>query len=145
VNLVLQREILTDKSTVGHMFVDGEHVCFTLEDVVRAPGVKVYGNTAIPFGRYRVVITESTRFKIPLPLLLGVPAFEGIRIHPGNTPAQTEGCILVGLTKDVDRIGKSQIAMSLLFPKIQVAIDRGEEVWITIQNPPAKYVSTSVD
>jgi hypothetical protein len=133
VNLVLQREILTDKATIGQLFVDGERECFTLEGVVRAE--KIYGKTAIPVGRYRVAITESQRFKRPLPILLDIPGFEGIRIHPGNTSADTEGCILVGLTKDVDFIGKSQMAMSLLFPKIQAALNDGQECWIEIRNP----------
>jgi hypothetical protein len=133
VNLLLQREILTDKSTIGQLFVDGERECFTLEDVVRPE--KIFGKTAIPSGKFRVVVTESQRFKEPLPLLLEVPGYVGVRIHPGNTDKDTEGCILVGLTKDVDFIGKSQMAMSLLFPKIQAALNDGQECWIEIRNP----------
>lgn len=134
--LVLQREILSDESTIGQLrSEDGEFVCFTLEDKVRPEGVKLFGKTAIPAARYRIEITESQRFKKRLPILLNVNGYEGVRIHSGNTSADTEGCILVGLTKDKDFIGKSQMAMSLLQPRIQDALDRGEEVWIEIRNP----------
>jgi len=82
--------------TIGELLIDGKHECHTLEDVVRADGVKVYGETAIPPGVYSVDITYSPRFKRDLPLLIGVQNFIGIRIHPGNTASDTEGCILVG-------------------------------------------------
>ena len=77
------------------MYLDGRFGVLHLEDVVRQ-GEKVPGQTAIPEGIYTVQITFSNRFKRDLPLLLNVPNFEGIRIHPGNTDADTEGCILVG-------------------------------------------------
>jgi len=134
VNLLLQREILTSESTIGQLFVDGQRECFTLEDVIRN-GPKVYGETAIPDGSYRVLITMSQRFQRPLPILQEVPNFVGVRIHPGNTSEDTKGCILVGLTKEDNFIGKSQMAMSLLLPKIQHALDNKEEVWIEIRNP----------
>lgn len=131
-NLVLEREILTDQSTIGRLSIEGKMFCSTLEDPVREN--KVYGHTAIHIGRYRVVITMSQRFKKPLPLLLDVPEFSGVRIHAGNTSEDTEGCILVGLTKDKDFIGKSKMAMSLLLPKIEEGLKSGE-VWIEVRNP----------
>lgn len=134
-NLVLQREVLTDKSTIGKLAIDGQDFCFTLEDVVRPAGVKLYGHTAIGAGRYRVDITPSNRFKRDLPLIKDVPSFEGIRIHAGNTSADTEGCILIGLTKDTDFIGKSQMAMSLFLPRLQAALQDGQECWIEVRNP----------
>lgn len=132
-NLVLQREILSDESTIGRLNVDGDFFCFTLEDMIRH-GLKINAMTAIPSGKYQVVITPSNRFKKRLPLVKNVPGFDGIRIHAGNTSADTEGCILVGLTKGENFIGKSQMAMSLLMPKLEEALKEGD-VWITIQNP----------
>jgi hypothetical protein len=67
-----------------------------------------------------------------LPLLLNVPAYEGIRIHPGNTDAHTEGCLLPGRTKSPDFVGSSKAAFTALFDKIKVAIQR-EKVFITIK------------
>ncbi len=95
-NLKLLRKTFTEESTIGVLSVNGTAECFTLEDKVRA--VKIPGKTAIPAGIYEVTITFSDRFQKPLPLLLNVPNFAGIRIHPGNTAADTEGCILVGKT-----------------------------------------------
>lgn len=134
-NLLLQREILTSESTIGQLFVDGQRECFTLEDVKRPDGIKIAGKTAIPAGKYGLTITESHRFGKPLPLLIGVEGFSGIRIHAGNTSEDTSGCILVGLTKEDNFIGKSQMAMSLLLPKIQNALNNNEEVWIDVRNP----------
>lgn len=134
-NLVLQREILTSQSTIGQLSIDDEFFCWTLEDVVRAPGAKIKGSTAIPVGKYRLAITESARFGKPLPLLLDVVNFSGIRIHSGNTSEDTEGCILIGLQKGVDSIGRSQAAMALFMPKLEAALQDGGEVWIEVKNP----------
>jgi len=125
--LLLKRTIRTNNSTIGELFIDDKFECFTLEDVER--DVKIAGKTAIPKGTYKVIIDRSTRFKRLLPLLVKVPNFEGVRIHPGNTSADTEGCILVGKTKKVDFVGQSKIAFEALFDKMQKA----KECTITIQ------------
>jgi len=117
--------------TIGELMVDGEHECWTLEDVVRPDGQKIPGETAIPYGQYDVVITRSQRFGVDLPLLVGVPNFEGIRIHPGNTAANTEGCLLVGTQHTGNSVLNSRAAFNRLFPKIRDAIRRGEKVTIT--------------
>lgn len=134
-NLVLEREILTGKSTIGHLAVDGERLCYTLEDVVRPGGVKIDGHTAIPIGKYAVVIDLSARFKRLMPHILAVPQFDGIRIHSGNTSEDTEGCILVGLTKGTDFIGESRKAFELFYPMLQAALQEGQECWIEVKNP----------
>lgn len=131
--LVLQREVLSDKATIGQLSIDGENFCFTLEDVVRS-GPKVDGITAIPAGRYRVEVSRSVRFQKDLPLLIDVPGFTAIRIHSGNTSADTEGCILIGLQKGVDSIGRSRAAMDLFMPRLEEGLKQGE-VWIDVRNP----------
>jgi hypothetical protein len=129
-NLLLIRQTFSDLSTVGELLVNGEHECYTLEDVVRA--VKVPGKTAIPYGTYRVIINASARFKRRLPLLLNVPNFEGVRIHPGNTAEDTEGCILVGTVRGPDVVLHSRDAFKPLFLKMDEAMRRGEGINIRI-------------
>jgi hypothetical protein len=94
--------------------------------------VKIYGKTAIPKGRYEVVISWSNRFKKFMPLLLNVQNFEGIRIHTGNTAKNTLGCILVGKNKNEDSISNSRIAYEKLFSKLEIA-SKKEKTFITIQ------------
>lgn len=97
----LERLWLKESYTIGKLYVDGKYFCDTLEDRVRdlSKEEKVYGKTAIPSGEYRVIMTYSPKFKREMPLLLNVPQFDAIRIHPGNTTDDTEGCILTGENK----------------------------------------------
>lgn len=90
--------------TIGKLYIDNQYFCDTLEDVVRKNGEKVYGKTAIPSGMYRVKKTFSPRFKKVLPEILEVPGFSGVRIHSGNTAADTEGCLLLGLNKEKGKV-----------------------------------------
>lgn len=118
-----------DTYTAGSLFIDDTWVCYTLEDKVRQ--VKIAGETAIPYGSYEVIITYSNRFKKPLPLLLNVPNFSGVRIHAGNTKENTEGCLLVGMDNGEDGfLGDSRTAMSRIMPEIEDAIKAGEKVTI---------------
>jgi hypothetical protein len=95
--LTLKRIFKGEKYTIGDLYIDDTWFCNTLEDAIR--DVKVYGETAIPAGTYKVTITLSPRFRRWLPLLHDVPNFEGVRIHRGNTAEDTHGCILVGQNK----------------------------------------------
>lgn len=124
--LRLERLIFTDQSTIGELYVDDVFECYVLEDKLRR-GVKVYGETAIPSGTYKVILSMSPRFKRVLPLLVGVPGFDGIRIHPGNTAKDTDGCLLVGTEKGPNVIKNSVVAFNKLFKTLQTAND------ITIQ------------
>lgn len=119
--------------TPGKLYADDEYLCQTLEDKER--DVKVYGQTAIPLGRYQVVITMSNRFGRLMPLLLDVPEFSGIRMHTGNTTADTDGCILVGQdnTDEDAWLGNSKITFPRVYDAINSALQRGETVWITIE------------
>lgn len=130
INLI--RKEFSDQSTIGDFIIDGEWFCFSLEDMVREPGVKVPGQTAIPEGRYRVVIDQSDRFRRAMPHILDVPGFDGIRIHNGNTEADTRGCPLLGFTKDRNSVGKSIPAFNQFFDRLYMAL-RDEECWITIE------------
>ena len=131
--MTLQRRPSANGVTIGQLSIDGKHECYTCEDVVRPPGEKVHGKTAIPPGTYRVVITMSPRFKRRLPLLLDVPGFEGIRIHVGNTQHDTEGCILPGRGILPDRVTQSALAFDALFAKVETALAAGEDVWIEVK------------
>ena len=118
----------------------GLYFCDTLEPTWRdyANGAyKVKGRSAIPEGRYAVVISWSPRFKQWLPILLGGPEFnrkwQGIRIHAGNTAEDTEGCILVGKNKLVGQVVDSRIWLHRLKQKIVEAKDKGEAVWLTVR------------
>lgn len=130
----IRREIYTGKSTIGRLFVNGKFECYTLEDCARAPGTKVPGATCIPAGNYSLTVNYSSRFKKMLPQLLAVPGFEGIRIHAGNTDADTEGCILVGQTWAENFVGKSRAAFSKLFARLQADITEGYEVCVRVMD-----------
>jgi hypothetical protein len=139
-NLLLIRKFFTPKSTIGHLFIDGQYESFTLEDAVHE-GPKVPGQTAIPEGTYRVIIDFSLRFNRLMPHILAVPRFDGIRIHPGNTDADTEGCILVGRIKGCDAIYESRNAFNMLFAKIQTALKADLPVTIEIKHEENKELS----
>lgn len=133
------REPSKDGATIGGLSIDGKWLCWTCEDVVReVPGQpvetwKVPGQTAIPAGEYEVRITMSDRFGRLLPLLVDVPGFSGIRIHPGNTAADTDGCILPGLTRAGQSVGLSRRAFEQVFGAIQDAIGNGQQVTLRIR------------
>ena len=120
-NLELNRKWFTPESTIGELYVNGVFECFILEDRYRPGEPKVFGKTAIPCGRFEVKITPSPRFKRDLPLLLKVPNYEGVRIHPGNKPADTEGCLLPGKVRQADRVLESRAAFDALFLKLKGA------------------------
>lgn len=128
-------------ATLGELDLGSGRFCYTLEDAIREmPGMpvdvwKVAGQTAIPAGRYKLAITPSARFKRPLPILLDVPGFSGIRIHPGNTAADTEGCLLLGKTRiSPTQIGESRAAFDEVFARLSRAL-RVMDVYLDIVNP----------
>ena len=131
--LLLQRIAKKSDYTIGRLFVDGRYFSDTLEDRVREPGVKVPGETAIPAGRYRVIVNVSPKFGRELPRLLDVPGFEGILIHKGNSARDSAGCVLPGENKEKGRVVNSTPYELRLTKLIKDAIEKGEEVWITVE------------
>lgn len=127
--LLLKRIAFEDTYTIGKLYIDGQFFCDTLEDKVRPFGEKVFGETAIPSGIYKVVLTRSERFKRVLPLLLNVPDFEGIRIHGGNTAVDTHGCLLVGVNDKKGQLSQSKFT---LYRLMQILSKANKEIIITV-------------
>ena len=126
----------TPDSTRGELYVDGAFECYTLEDTYRNGDIyitKVPGKTAIPLGTYPVILSQSIRFKRLLPEIKNVPNFSGVRIHSGNTSADTEGCILVGKVRSKNRVGESVNAFNELFSKMKARLPH-EPCTLTIIN-----------
>lgn len=132
-NLELKRHTLTEKATLGALSLNGEHLCWTLEDVERE-GAKVATKTAIPPGSYKVVIDLSARFHRLMPHVLDVPGFSGIRIHSGNTAEDTDGCILVGTTQSADFVGGSRKAFDKLFAILTTAALSADRIELTVRS-----------
>ena len=137
---ILTRTDFTKKSTIGSLTLHGEPVCYVLEDRVRNAGEpKVYGETAIGYGRYQLVITKSARFSkaagkdVFLPLLVDVPLFQGVRVHVGNFSTESEGCLLVGTGKTADMVTNSKVAFKKFFEQMRGFLDAGDECWITVK------------
>jgi hypothetical protein len=128
--LKLIRETKTDDSTIGKLYIDEIYHCYTLEDKERE--IKVQNVTAIPKGRYEVIVNFSNRFQQQMPLLLNVPNFEGVRMHWGNYSKDTEGCILLGTSKAVNMIGNSKTAYAK-FMSIINKVTKKEKIFITIE------------
>lgn len=126
IKLKLKRQPSSSKSTTGELFINGEFFCYTLEDVEREE--KIYGETAIPRGTYKIVLSYSSKFKRVLPMLLDVPDFSGIRIHRGVHAGHTEGCILVGFSKGVNEIYHSKVAEEKLVETLSTDEDIEIEV-----------------
>lgn len=132
-HITVQRRDLKDDRTLGAVLIDGVHFAYTLEDAVR--DVKVQDATAIPPGVYEVIVNYSNRFARQLPMLLNVPGFTFIRIHGGNGPQNTEGCILVGKESDGERIWNCSGVVSELTFRIRNATTTGK-VLVEVLNPP---------
>jgi hypothetical protein len=131
-HLEIIRKWLTDKSSIGELFIDSARECFTLEDRLRPDGPKVSGYTAIPAGTYKLIVDYSHRFSKYMPHILNVPGFDGIRIHSGNTDADTLGCPLLGAEKSLNSVMQSRLAYSSFFGKIaqQTGYDSGQRIVI---------------
>ena len=133
--LVLNRVTLNDHYTIGHLYVDGDFYCSTLEPPVRDyehGEKKVYGNSAIPKGKYAIEFRHSPSYQCKMPYLCNVPYFTGVMIHTGNTVKDTKGCILVGDHLNVGRIEHSRAVFGMLKFLMFNALEKKEKICITI-------------
>ena len=131
--LELKRIAKKENYTIGKLYINGKYECDTLEDKDRGlndnmelktiRSIKVYGKTAIPVGRYHVALTYSPKYQKEMPLIEGVKGFEGIRIHSGNVPEDTLGCILVGENKVKGKVINSRATYEKLYNKLKNSKD----------------------
>lgn len=133
--LTLKRIALRPTYTIGKLYIDDVYFCDTIEDTVRDLNKngkfdngekKVHSKTAIPYGTYEIKWTYSPRFKKYTPQLMNVPSFEGIRIHAGNTSADTEGCLILGKNKQVGKVLNSRDTINKFYPIIKEACSNGK-------------------
>lgn len=149
--LKVERRWRKETYTIGRLYVDGVFFCNTLEDkdrglkqsdpLAKIKKVKVYGETAIPIGTYKVAMDEvSPKYKAVawyknlnggrMPRIQNVPGFEGIIIHPGNGPLDSLGCLLVGKNTIVGGLTQSRVTFAELYAKMEKAHNAGETITI---------------
>ena len=151
--LLLKRIALKDTYTIGKLYVNGTYFCDTIEDKVRDLNKdgdlndvgegKIPSLTAIPYGKYEITLkVKSPKFSLKssyswcggyLPRLIGVPHFEGILIHAGNSADSSAGCIIVGENKIKGQVINSMATLKKLYPILKDASDRNEKIWIKIE------------
>lgn len=141
--ILLKRVYKKPDYTIGKIYIDGVYLCDSCEDCDRGllqsmslqelQQRKKYGITAIPRGRYEIKLTQSARFKRVLPILLNVPAYEGVRIHAGNYPKDSLGCILPGENKVKGGVINSKKYEDKICDYILQARDKKQSVFITIE------------
>ena len=141
-NLKVLRARKFPERTIGQLYIEDEFFCFTLEDTVReVPGQpisewKIFGKTAIPVGKYKITLELSPKFGPDTLTINDVPGYEGVRMHPGNTEADTEGCIILGYklytaagADPIIQPGTTRPAVADLKARVKAATD---EVWLTL-------------
>ena len=140
-NLTLKRLNLTPNYTEGELYVNGVYFCKTLEDTNRDLNKngqfdnnekKVYGETCIPYGKYKVILSYSPKFKRELPEILEVPDFQGIRIHRRNKISYTLGCVLCSEKVKNGYLSNSTPYEIKLVELFKQAKSRNEESFIEI-------------
>ena len=140
--LRLERKYRNNNYCIDKLYIDGKYFSDALEDPDRGltdtmsleeiKKIKIKGNTCIPYGTYNVTITYSPRFKRNLPLINNVKGFEGIRVHNGNTPQDSSGCVLLGFNKIKGQVIDSKVTVNKFIDIVQEALNKGEKVTITI-------------
>ena len=141
-HFTLIRKYRKDAYTIGQLYVNGKFVCNTIEDVDRGLNnnmslaavlkVKVPNETAIPTGTYQLIVSMSPKFKRELIEVRGVVGFSGIRIHRGNTAADSAGCIIVGINTEKGKVTNSTMYETMVTKMVSDAIASNEECYLTI-------------
>jgi len=142
-NLELNRKEYPGEATIGGFYIDGVFQCYSLEDKDRhledflsaIDEYKIHGRTAIPRGRYQVIIDWSDKHRSLRLHVLGVPGFTGIRFDIANHTDEVQGCIALGMIRDSnkpDMVFSSTLAIKAVTVKVLQALLRGEEVWLTV-------------
>lgn len=146
--ITLKRLYCKETYTIGNIDIDGKFLCNSIEDKVRDYNKdgdlddngeeKIYGKTAIPYGKYKIIVTMSPKFGRFMPLLLDVKHFSGIRIHGVKkgyiaTAKNTEGCIIPGINTVKGGLSQSNEYENKITELIQKSYDKGEPVYITIK------------
>lgn len=152
--LLVKRTYRGPKYTIGHLYINGEFFCDTIEDVDRGleqgmslheiSKIKIKGQTCIPYGTYTITLnvvsakySNYTRYpwalyaKGKIPRLLNVPGFDGILIHPGTTQLDTDGCLIVGENKAKGKVLNSQATWKKLYTLLEEAANKKEKITIT--------------
>lgn len=124
--------------TIGELWINNKFFCYTLEDEIRPVLAKIWGKTAIPQGKYTVILSFSNRFQKYLPEILNVPGFKGVRIHSGNSHLDTHGCLLVGQSTNGYNLFDSKDAMDRLMVELKL-IENKEKITIEYINLNKEY------
>lgn len=141
-HFTLIRKYRKEAYTIGQLFENGVFLCNTIEDRDRGLNnnmaasailkIKVPNETAIPTGTYKLVVSESPKFKRDLIEVVGVPGFVGIRIHKGNTAQNSAGCIIPGINTEKGKVTDSTKYEELLTKKVKAAIAKNDDCYLTI-------------
>lgn len=141
-HLTLIRKWKKSDYTIGQLYAGGRLICNTVEDADRGLNMymketeiknkKVYAETAIPAGTYKLAVSVSPKFKRKLIEVLNVPGYSGIRIHKGNTAKDSAGCIIPGENKIQGGVINSTKYEELLTSMVESALNNKEEAYLTI-------------
>ncbi len=151
--ILIDRKYKKDTYTIGNLYLNGDWFCNTLEDrdrglsqgmpVEQINKIKVYGETAIPTGRYIIrmdivspkyqgVKWYKDNFNGRMPRFESVKGFIGVLIHPGNTALDSNGCVLVGYNKAKGKVLESRATFLKLWKLMEAARKRKETIYLTI-------------
>lgn len=142
-DFLLEREIFIpptpdfEGSTQGRLYFRSQFLGYTCEDEDRQletyPERKVYGRTAIPRGRYRLLLTYSQRFGRELPLIVDVPGYRGVRVHGGNSPENSLGCVMSGRVRTARGVQGCAPVVNRIIGILRDAEDGGDDCWIEVR------------